>query len=99
MVDWSHGKQLYELSKEKYEPLWLKGGGHCNLDFIQNISSIFANIRKHWSDQWILLGLAHGEDPYNMDTLELPLSADSSLNRFPVHIFALHFGMFHLELC
>ncbi|CAM6022887.1 unnamed protein product [Sphagnum balticum] len=32
VVDWSHGKQLYELSKEKYEPLWLKGGGHCNLE-------------------------------------------------------------------
>jgi dipeptidyl aminopeptidase/acylaminoacyl peptidase len=32
VVDCSHGKQLYELSKEKYEPLWLKGGGHCNLE-------------------------------------------------------------------
>ncbi|CAK9200283.1 unnamed protein product [Sphagnum troendelagicum] len=32
VVDWSHGKQLHELSKEKYEPLWLKGGGHCNLE-------------------------------------------------------------------
>ncbi|KAH8960420.1 hypothetical protein BDL97_06G131900 [Sphagnum fallax] len=32
VVDWSHGKQLYELSNKKYEPLWLKGGGHCNLE-------------------------------------------------------------------
>jgi len=32
VVDWSHGKQLHELSREKYEPLWLKGGGHCNLE-------------------------------------------------------------------
>ncbi|KAH9546727.1 hypothetical protein CY35_12G116000 [Sphagnum magellanicum] len=32
VVDWSHGKQLHELSQEKYEPLWLKGGGHCNLE-------------------------------------------------------------------
>ncbi|CAM6009899.1 unnamed protein product [Sphagnum balticum] len=32
VVDWSHGKQLHELSKKKYEPLWLKGGGHCNLE-------------------------------------------------------------------
>ncbi|KAJ1436939.1 Alpha/Beta hydrolase fold [Sesbania bispinosa] len=32
IVDWSHGKRLWELSKEKYEPLWVKGGGHCNLE-------------------------------------------------------------------
>ncbi|KAE8714004.1 Calcineurin-like metallo-phosphoesterase superfamily protein isoform 1 [Hibiscus syriacus] len=32
IVDWYHGKRLWELSKEKYEPLWVKGGGHCNLE-------------------------------------------------------------------
>jgi fermentation-respiration switch protein FrsA (DUF1100 family) len=32
VVDWSHGKQLHTLSKEKYDPLWLKGAGHCNLE-------------------------------------------------------------------
>ncbi|XP_010528011.1 PREDICTED: protein ABHD17B isoform X2 [Tarenaya hassleriana] len=32
VVDFSHGKQLWELCKEKYEPLWLKGGSHCNLE-------------------------------------------------------------------
>ncbi|CAA7039303.1 unnamed protein product [Microthlaspi erraticum] len=32
VVDISHGKQLWELCKEKYEPLWLKGGSHCNLE-------------------------------------------------------------------
>lgn len=32
IVDWSHGKRLWELSKDKYEPLWVKGGGHCNLE-------------------------------------------------------------------
>ncbi|KAI4376738.1 hypothetical protein MLD38_014465 [Melastoma candidum] len=32
VVDWSHGKRLWELSKEKYDPLWVKGGGHCNLE-------------------------------------------------------------------
>ncbi|XP_002978951.2 alpha/beta hydrolase domain-containing protein 17C [Selaginella moellendorffii] len=32
VVDCSHGKQLWDLCKEKYEPLWLKGGGHCNLE-------------------------------------------------------------------
>ncbi|GMH15019.1 hypothetical protein Nepgr_016860 [Nepenthes gracilis] len=32
VVDCSHGKQLWELCKEKYEPLWLNGGNHCNLE-------------------------------------------------------------------
>ncbi|XP_055803009.1 uncharacterized protein LOC129872156 [Solanum dulcamara] len=32
VVDYSHGKQLWELCKEKYEPLWINGGGHCNLE-------------------------------------------------------------------
>lgn len=28
----SHGKRLWELAKDKYDPLWVKGGGHCNLE-------------------------------------------------------------------
>ncbi|OVA17623.1 hypothetical protein BVC80_1837g458 [Macleaya cordata] len=32
VVDCSHGKQLWELCKEKYEPLWIKGGNHCDLE-------------------------------------------------------------------
>lgn len=32
VVDFSHGKQLWEMCKEKYEPLWLKGGNHCDLE-------------------------------------------------------------------
>lgn len=32
IVDWNHGKRLWELAKEKYNPLWIKGGGHCNLE-------------------------------------------------------------------
>ncbi|KAK4284164.1 hypothetical protein QN277_001033 [Acacia crassicarpa] len=35
VVDCSHGKQLWELCKEKYEPLWISGGGHCNLELYQ----------------------------------------------------------------
>ncbi|XP_071693438.1 uncharacterized protein [Rutidosis leptorrhynchoides] len=33
VVDHSHGKQLWELCKNQYEPLWLTGGGHCNLEY------------------------------------------------------------------
>ncbi|KAJ6673364.1 ALPHA/BETA-HYDROLASES SUPERFAMILY PROTEIN [Salix viminalis] len=32
IVDLSHGKRLWELAREKYDPLWVKGGGHCNLE-------------------------------------------------------------------
>ncbi|CAA0819970.1 alpha/beta-Hydrolases superfamily protein [Striga hermonthica] len=32
IVDLSHGKRLWELAKEKYEPLWVQGGGHYNLE-------------------------------------------------------------------
>ncbi|KAL0897727.1 hypothetical protein Bca101_081688 [Brassica carinata] len=32
VVNMSHGKRLWELSKDKYDPLWVKGGGHCNLE-------------------------------------------------------------------
>ncbi|GER39639.1 alpha/beta-Hydrolases superfamily protein [Striga asiatica] len=32
IVDLSHGKRLWEMAKEKYEPLWVQSGGHCNLE-------------------------------------------------------------------
>ncbi|XP_073154216.1 uncharacterized protein [Henckelia pumila] len=32
VVDCSHGKQLWQLCKEKYEPLWIKCGNHCDLE-------------------------------------------------------------------
>ncbi|KAL4318406.1 hypothetical protein GQ457_18G002720 [Hibiscus cannabinus] len=32
IVEWSHGKKLWELAKEKYDPLWVEGGRHCNLE-------------------------------------------------------------------
>lgn len=32
IVDCSHGKKLYDLCKNKYDPLWLEGANHCNLE-------------------------------------------------------------------
>ncbi|KAL1207141.1 Alpha/beta hydrolase domain-containing protein WAV2 [Cardamine amara subsp. amara] len=32
IVSMSHGKRLWELSKNKYDPLFVEGGGHCNLE-------------------------------------------------------------------
>ncbi|KAI9379603.1 hypothetical protein POPTR_017G117633v4 [Populus trichocarpa] len=50
VVDYSHGKQLWELCKEKYEPLWINGGGHCNLElypeFIKHLKKFVLTIGK-----------------------------------------------------
>ncbi|PIA43441.1 hypothetical protein AQUCO_01900082v1 [Aquilegia coerulea] len=32
VVNWFHGNELWKLAREPYEPLWIKGGGHCNLE-------------------------------------------------------------------
>ncbi|KAL3829542.1 hypothetical protein ACJIZ3_018344 [Penstemon smallii] len=53
VVDFSHGKQLYELCKEKYEPLWIKGGNHCNLelypDYIKHLKKFVATVERSTS--------------------------------------------------
>lgn len=50
VVDVSHGKQLSELCKVKYEPLWVSGGGHCNLElypeFIKHLKKFVLSIGK-----------------------------------------------------
>ncbi|MQM11569.1 hypothetical protein Taro_044481 [Colocasia esculenta] len=51
IVNWFHGNGLWKLAREPYEPLWIKGGGHCNLElypdyirhlcrFVQEMESI-----------------------------------------------------------
>ncbi|XP_074590064.1 uncharacterized protein LOC141845983 [Curcuma longa] len=50
VVDCSHGKKLWELCKEKYEPLWLKGGKHCDLelfpDYIKHLKKFISTVEK-----------------------------------------------------
>ncbi|KAE8705385.1 glucosyltransferase like family protein [Hibiscus syriacus] len=50
VVNVSHGKQLWELCKEKYEPLWLKGGNHCNLElypeYLRHLKKFISAIEK-----------------------------------------------------
>ncbi|XVF31631.1 hypothetical protein REPUB_Repub17cG0008000 [Reevesia pubescens] len=50
VVDWSHGKRLWELCKEKYEPLWVKGGNHCDLElfpqYIKHLKKFISAIEK-----------------------------------------------------
>ncbi|XP_057448673.1 uncharacterized protein LOC130740177 isoform X2 [Lotus japonicus] len=51
VVNWLHGNGLWKMARESYDPLWIKGGGHCNLElypdyirhlckFIQEMESI-----------------------------------------------------------
>ncbi|KAK4800399.1 hypothetical protein SAY86_020886 [Trapa natans] len=50
VVDFSHGKLLWELCQEKYEPLWLEGGNHCNLErfpeYIRHLKKFILSIEK-----------------------------------------------------
>ncbi|KAL9226486.1 hypothetical protein vseg_002293 [Gypsophila vaccaria] len=50
VVDCSHGKQLWEQCKEKYEPLWIQGGNHCDLElypeYITHLKKFFSVIEK-----------------------------------------------------
>ncbi|KAK8569158.1 hypothetical protein V6N13_107020 [Hibiscus sabdariffa] len=50
VVDSSHGKQLWELCKHKYDPLWVNGGGHCNLElypeFIRHLKKFVLSLNK-----------------------------------------------------
>lgn len=55
IVDFSHGKRLWELSKEKYDPLWVQGGGHCNLEtypeYIRHLRKFVNAMEKYSSNQ------------------------------------------------
>ncbi|KAJ1435402.1 Serine aminopeptidase, S33 [Sesbania bispinosa] len=50
VVDCSHGKQLWEHCKQKYEPLWVKGGNHCDLElypqYIKHLKKFISAIEK-----------------------------------------------------
>ncbi|GKV00589.1 hypothetical protein SLEP1_g13256 [Rubroshorea leprosula] len=50
VVDCSHGKQLWELCQEKYEPLWVKGGRHCDLElypeYIRHLKKFVSTVEK-----------------------------------------------------
>ncbi|KAA8547866.1 hypothetical protein F0562_004295 [Nyssa sinensis] len=50
VVDCSHGKQLWELCIEKYEPLWIRGGNHCDLElypeYIRHLKKFISAIEK-----------------------------------------------------
>ncbi|KAL1834394.1 hypothetical protein DCAR_0104589 [Daucus carota subsp. sativus] len=56
VVSWLHGDGLWKMSRDPYEPLWIKGGGHCNLElypdyirhlcrFVQDMENMNTQIR------------------------------------------------------
>ncbi|XP_044476450.1 alpha/beta hydrolase domain-containing protein 17B-like [Mangifera indica] len=55
VVDCSHGKQLWELCQEKYEPLWLKGGNHCDLElfpeYLRHLKKFITSVEKSTSQR------------------------------------------------
>ncbi|KAL3619497.1 hypothetical protein CASFOL_037067 [Castilleja foliolosa] len=47
VVNWLHGNGLWKLPREPYEPLWIKGGGHCNLELYPDyISHLCTFVRE-----------------------------------------------------
>ncbi|WJX33157.1 hypothetical protein P8452_21395 [Trifolium repens] len=50
VVDCSHGKHLWELCQQKYEPLWLKDGNHCNLElypeYLRHLRKFISAVEK-----------------------------------------------------
>lgn len=49
-MDHSHGKQLWDLCKEKYEPLWVNGGKHCDLElypeYVRHLKKFIIAVEK-----------------------------------------------------
>ncbi|XXG88882.1 hypothetical protein AAC387_Pa12g1027 [Persea americana] len=50
VVDCSYGKQLWDLCKEKFEPLWLEGGNHCDLElcpeYLKHLKKFISTVDK-----------------------------------------------------
>ena len=50
VVDCSHGKQLWDLCKEKFEPLCLEGGNHCDLElypeYLKHLKKSISTVEK-----------------------------------------------------
>lgn len=50
VVDCSHGKKLWVLCQEKFEPLWIKGGNHCDLElypeYLRHLKKFISAVEK-----------------------------------------------------
>ncbi|RXH70934.1 hypothetical protein DVH24_015556, partial [Malus domestica] len=50
IVNWLHGNAPWKMARDPYEPLWIKGGGHCNLelypDYIRHLCRFILGIEN-----------------------------------------------------
>ncbi|KAG0502165.1 hypothetical protein HPP92_002237 [Vanilla planifolia] len=50
VVNWLHGNKLWKLAREPHDPLWIKGGSHCNLelhpDFVVHLARFIKEIES-----------------------------------------------------
>lgn len=78
-MDCSHGKQLWELCKEKYEPLWINGGSHCNLElypnYIRHLKKFISTVEK--------LPTAKTESAESSKFSEAPQMSSATILDFP----------------
>ncbi|KAL8200644.1 hypothetical protein R6Q57_011983 [Mikania cordata] len=72
VVNCSHGKQLWELCTEKYEPLWVKGGNHCDLElfpeYIRHLKKFILAVEKSARLKNISGPLTDNNDKHRMST-------------------------------
>lgn len=84
-MDISHGKRLWELCKEKYEPLWLTGGNHCNLqvfpEFFRHLKKFKSAIEKQPCQSSGLEGSIITQ-PKNMDQIEKSRLSISCIEKY-----------------
>ncbi|CAN0896240.1 Heat shock protein 90-5, chloroplastic [Linum grandiflorum] len=71
VVDISHGKKLWNMCKEKYEPLWVEKGNHCNLE---TFPQYLTHLRKFISAVEKLRTVAEAEEEESCDTTPHRLS-------------------------
>lgn len=79
VVNWLHGNGLWKRAREPYEPLWIKGGGHCNLElypdyirhlcrFIHEMENMTTEVRLKKIRQDLNLYPNKPDQPTNMTT-------------------------------
>ncbi|KAK8964928.1 hypothetical protein KSP40_PGU013463 [Platanthera guangdongensis] len=85
VVDWSHGKLLWELCKEKYEPLWIKGGRHCNLElypeYIRHLKKFIASVERARANQNVSTGNALDPPRASSDHMETVRSSTDRIEK------------------
>uniref|UniRef100_A0A7N0RAB6 Serine aminopeptidase S33 domain-containing protein n=1 Tax=Kalanchoe fedtschenkoi TaxID=63787 RepID=A0A7N0RAB6_KALFE len=88
VVDWSHGKKLWELCQVRYEPLWIKGGNHCDLevypDYLKHLKKFVATVERATYKRMLVgrKSIEHVEKSRSsMESLEPPRKSMSSRDK------------------